>query len=145
MSKINLTALFSITLACSTLLLNACGGGSSSNNDDILIEGKITEGLGTVHSSRTKHGPGEGIADTMICALGECSRTDDLGQWGFLVSRNSFDSEILFSIEGHEISTNTLVRLPNTSMEAYIHFENNMGQVKVHHMEINGERLNETM
>lgn len=142
MSKRNLTTFFSIALACSTFLLNACGGGSSSNNEDILIEGKITEGLGTEYSSRTKHGPGEGIEDVMICALGTCSRTDQLGQWGFLVSKKSFDSEILFDIDGHGIKTNTLVKLTHAAKEAYIHFENNAGKVIVHHMEINGVRQN---
>jgi hypothetical protein len=119
----------------------ACGG-SSSGSSGKLIEGILTEGAGTDHSSRIKHAAGEFIEEVTICALGRCSRTDGRGQWGFFIDEDEFSNEVLFSIDGHGIHTNVLVNFPYDTNEAFIHFEHNHGVVIVHHMDINGVRVN---
>mgnify|MGYP006905785743 CR=1 FL=1 len=125
-----------------------CGGGSSSGGD-LLIEGRISEGGGDDHKSLDghsilKHGAGENIEEVKICALGKCSVSDSLGQWGFGVDKSHLSKDVLFTINGHGINTATAVKLPDSAKEVFIHFEHHNGKVIVHHMEVNGERAHES-
>jgi hypothetical protein len=108
----------------------------------MLIEGKLTEGGGTAHKL-FKHSAGETIEDVKICALGSCSTTDSMGQWGFSAPKSFKGGEVLFSIDGHGINTKTAVDIPMDAKEVFVHFEHNDGMVKVHHMDVDGRRMDE--
>jgi hypothetical protein len=127
-------------LSVCVLTCMACGGGSSGSSG-MLIEGTLTEGAGTAHTRSIKHGAGEFLEEVNVCAVGQCSRTDGRGQWGFMVPEETKGSEVQFSFQGHGINTTTLVAIPLEANELFIHFEHNNSHVIAHHMEVNGVRV----
>ncbi len=137
MGKISQNISFLLILFFLICSIQACGG-SSSGSGGVLIEGILTEGSGTDHNSRIKHGANESIEEVMVCALGKCSRTDGKGQWGFYIEEENFEHTVLFSVDGHGINTTVTLSFPHDTNEAFIHFEHNHGKVIIHHMNING-------
>lgn len=109
------------------LFLSACGGGSSGNG--ILIEGQLLQGAETHHTSALfRHGANEPIGEVTICALGECSITDDAGNWGFAAPGDFQGGDVEFTIVGHGINARTNVALPGSS-DAFIVFEHGEGDI----------------
>jgi hypothetical protein len=130
-----------ILLSFLTISLLSCGGGSSSGSG-ILIEGLLTQGEEVEHSrANLRHSAGENIGEVSICALGECSVTDDQGLYGFLAPATFVGGEILFSINGHGIETTKVVTIPEGASDVYLHFEHSHNQVIIHHMMVDGERV----
>lgn len=119
--QLTATVLFCMTIT-------ACGGSSGSGT---LIEGTVTEAGGAAHDTRAflRHGAGERIGGVEVCALGECSVTDDQGQWGFEVSEFPDSKDVLFSFDGHGILTTTIVTIPHEADEVFISFDHVEGGV----------------
>lgn len=130
----------SIALLALCSILSACGGSSGSSNE-VLIEGTLTENGGAAHKYAVlKHGSGQKIEEVTICTLGECSTTDSEGQWGFVVTDQALGTDVLFTVNGHGIATQTVVSLPAYGEEIFISFDHVAGGVvEVSNMLINGE------
>jgi len=138
LSKINYIS----TLLFLLIAAQACGGGSSGGAEkELLVEGLLTEGSGNTHGARFKHDAGAPIETVSICALGKCSETDGLGQWGFTVPEELAKGDVLFTLNGHGISTEVVAKLPAANNDIYLHFEHSNGKVIVHHMEVDGVRV----
>jgi hypothetical protein len=95
-----------------------CGGASGGG---IVVEGTLTEAGGASHNPTTlfrhssglfRHSSGQRIGNVEICALGECSTTDDEGQWGLVFPEETAGNEVLFTITGHGIDTTMVTILP---------------------------------
>lgn len=124
------------------LFLTACGGGGGSSDSGMLIEGTLIEAGGAGHSNGIilKHSTGQPIENVEVCALGECSLTDDLGQWGFVVSDEFNGGDVLFDINGHGIATETVVEIPSGASEVFLDFKHvEGGEVKADHITVDGE------
>lgn len=132
-----------ISAIVSTILLSAaltaCGGGSSDSG--MLIEGTLTEAGGAGHDRvlTHAHSAGQRIENVQVCALGECSVSDAQGQWGFVAGSNFAGGEVAFSIEGHGISTTSVVDIPAGANEVFIDFQHvEGGAVEAHHVTADG-------
>lgn len=124
----------------SMLALTACGGGGGSDSGTV-IEGTLTENGGAGHKlSALKHGVGQKIENVMVCALGECSTTDSAGQWGFLAPSDFNGGAVLFTLNGHGISTTATFNVPAGAQNVVLdlqHLEG--GVIQVYHITIDGE------
>ena len=110
-------------------LIVGCGGGSSSG-DGMLVEGTLTEAGGAAHKALiSKHGAGQKIGNVTICALGECSTTDDAGQWGFVAPESFTGGDTLFTINVHGIEAETVVDLHSGASSIFIDFQHVEGGV----------------
>jgi hypothetical protein len=119
--------------------LFACNGGSSSNSG-MMFTGSLTQGDSVEHSANLnlRHGAGENIESVQVCALGECSTTDVNGTWGFAVTEDFKGGPVLFSLDGHGISTTAVVDVPELAEEVFVHFQNEATGIVVHHMSVDG-------
>ncbi len=129
-----------LAIVATILSFSACGGGSSGSG--VLIEGTLTEAGGAAHSKSLilKHSEGQRIGAVEVCALGECSTTDDEGQWGFVVEDAFVGGEVLFSVKGHGIDSETVVNIPTDASDIFIDFQHvEGGMVEAHHITANGE------
>lgn len=121
------------------LLISCAGGGSSDSG--ILIEGNLEQGSDVVpHMAISRHAAGEKIGEVTICALGECSITDDAGQFGFLAPADFKSGEVLFTINGHGIDTSTTIYIPQAQSDIYLHLMRSGNEVSVHHMLVDGQK-----
>jgi hypothetical protein len=135
--RLNILSYSLITLTA--VVLTACGG--SSGNDGIVFQGELTQGGVAAHSMSlsAKHGAGEKIEMVEICALGECSTTDDGGNWGFVAPEVFTGGAVEFSIKGHGIDTLVSLTVPEGAQDVFVHFERGEGSsVKVHHLVVDG-------
>jgi hypothetical protein len=124
-----------------TSLTFTFGCGSSSSSSDTVFEGTLTQGDEAGERSVASHGANDNIGEVNICALGQCSITDDQGQWGFSIGERFPGGVVTFSFKGHGMSAQTDVQIPEGSRDVYIHFENQNDKVAVHHMTVNEERV----
>jgi hypothetical protein len=117
----------------------ACGGGGSS--DGTVFQGTLTE-RGSGHSSASKivlrHSSGQTIGEVKICILGECSVTDDQGQWGVNVSAFA-GGDVAVVLEGHGISTSVSTNLPATAKEVEMDLDHSGNSVTISKLMIDGE------
>ena len=121
----------------------SCGGGGSSSSDGMVIQGTLIQGAEVAHAERLEaqvlHSASEPIENVEICALGECSRTDASGQWGFALSDAFTGGDVLFSIDGHGIADELSISIPQGAREVMVELENGEGaQVHVHEMIVDG-------
>lgn len=124
------------------LTLTACGG--SSSDSGTLIEGTLTEAGGAGHriAALLRHSEGARIEDVVICALGECSVTDGEGQWGFVIPGNFPGGDVLFTIEGHGIDTESTFSIPANASEVVLDLVHVAGGlVTATHMTVDGAHL----
>lgn len=127
-------------LLISTLaLLPACGGGSSGSDSSLVIEGTLTENGGAAgHSAR--HGVGQKIGKVEICGLGECSTTDDAGQWGFAVDAPFAGGPVVLTVIGHGIDSTFSMDVPSSARNVVLDLQHSAGGViEAHHITIDGE------
>lgn len=132
--------IFNIILLGGFVFISACGG-SSSSDSGTLIEGTLTEAGGAAHTSvlLTKHSEGELIAGVTVCALGECSVTDEQGHWGFVLNEKYAGGEVLFDINGHGIESKSIVEITAGAEEVFIDFQHvETGAVEASHVTIDG-------
>lgn len=128
------------------LTLTGCGG--SSSDGGIAFSGLLTQGEPATHSASLslRHGAGENIEEVEICALGECSTTDSAGLWGFVAGEEFTGGPVVFSIKGHGIDAQKLVVIPEGASDVEIHFEHGAdNEIALHHMSVDGERVNESV
>jgi hypothetical protein len=132
---------------CKALLLCfvsalSIGCNGSSSNDGIVFQGQLTQGDAVAHAEATsKHGAGQNIENVEVCALGECSTTDDGGNWAFVAPEVFTGGSVEFTLNGHGLQTNVLVDVPEGSRDVFAHFERQGGNtVVVHHLMIDGVR-----
>jgi hypothetical protein len=128
-----------LLISLTVLSLSACGG--SSNSSGIVFQGELTQGDVAAHASvpSAKHGVGEKIGMVEICALGECSTTDDGGNWGFIAPESFTGGPVEFSISGHGIQTLVSLMVPDGARDVFVHFERGAGSmVEVHHLVVDG-------
>ncbi len=128
-----------ITILSFCLIVAACGGSSSGSGP--VIEGTLTEAGGAAHNNAVilKHSSGQKIESVTICALGECSVTDELGQWGFAGGELP-GGDVLFTLNGHGIETTSKVNIPAGANEVFIDFQHvEGGAVKAEHVTVDGE------
>jgi len=124
-----------------------CGGGSNSSNESLLIRGNLIQGESVTHSrtSVLKHSASQPIEEVEICALGKCATTDNDGNWGFLVDYTSVPDHVTFTVNGHGISTSSVVHLPDGSAkdggDIAIEFVHSNNVVSVHEIEVDGESI----
>lgn len=133
------TQLITLTLV-TILIISGCGGGSSDSG--MLIEGTLTQGTGGAHAEALnfKHDDGERIDGVEVCALGECSPTDDAGQWGFVAGSDFSGGDVLFSFNGHGIDTGTVLHIPEGATDVVIDFRHTAdGTVVAEHVTVDGE------
>lgn len=98
------------------LNIAACGGGSGTDSG-VVLQGTLTEAGGADHRSMTfRHTDGEALSEVEVCALGECSMTDEFGEWGFLTSQSNVGGDTVFTVKGHGIDTSSVVTLPLSSL-----------------------------
>jgi hypothetical protein len=131
----------SLTLASIFLasLCIGCGGGSSS--DGVVFQGTLIE-RGTGHSSGAqatlKHSAGEGIGEVKICVLGECSITDDKGQWG--VNVGAFEGgDVSIVAEGHGIKASVSTHVPASATDVEIELDHSKNRLSIAKMLVDGE------
>ncbi|MCO6432520.1 MAG: hypothetical protein J5J00_16825 [Deltaproteobacteria bacterium] len=125
-------------LAALLLLQTACGGGSSGNGT--LIEGTLTEAGGAAHRV-FRHSEGERIDGVRVCAIDQCSTTDDQGQWGFVLD-GILPQEILLTIEGHGIDASAVIEIPNGASDVFLDLQHvEGGAVEVGHMTVDGAEV----
>lgn len=119
-------------------MLIACGGGGSAE-DGMLLEGTLVQGAESSHGRLLlRHSAGEHIGEVRVCALGECSVTDDEGQWGFVAPDSYRGGPVSFSFDGHGITATTTVEVPEGTREAVVHFEHSAGSVTVRQLQADG-------
>lgn len=123
-----------------SVLMAGCGG--SSSNDGMVFQGQLTQGSSVGHSEgMDKHGAGEKIENVEVCALGECSMTDEDGNWGFVAPEVFTGGGVEFTINGHGIETTASVSVPEGTRDVFVHFERQgKNTVIVHHLMIDGVR-----
>jgi hypothetical protein len=143
-SKPNINLIYFLFNLSLTVLLVSCGG-SNSTEDGILLEGTLTQGAPLEDSFRIlnlRHSAGEKIDEVEICALGECSTTDDEGQWGFVANPEFTGGEVEFIITGHNIATTTIINIPLNSKEIVLDLNHLNNKVTVATMYTNGNQIN---
>lgn len=134
MVKYSMRAL-SVALSC--LVFASCGGsGGGSDESGTVFEGVLIQGDAVVHAERdllaqVAHGAGEFLENIEVCALGECSKTDANGRWGFATASRFAGGEVLFSIVGHGIDTSVVIDVPSGADNVVVEFENH-GEEGVH-------------
>ncbi len=105
-----------LKLFISLLLFSAaaCGGGS----DEIAFSGTLVQDDAVARSGRS---PAIGL---QVCALGQCSITDGLGNWAFSVGDDTFEGgDVVFTVEGLDfISTAVVPNLNRQSDEVFVSF-----------------------
>jgi hypothetical protein len=128
-----------ITLILGTLCA-ACGGsGGGESSEGTVIQGTLTQtGLGHSAMLSAKHAAGERIEDVKICVLSECSITDGQGQWGVNVD-NLPGGEVIVTVNGHGIDSQTSVFLPETAREVVIELGRDGNIITVSQLLIDGE------
>lgn len=101
---------------------SACGGGGGSDDSGVLLEGTLTEDGGAGHDKafNFRHSSGQRIGNVQICGLGECSTTDDEGQWGFVLPGEFTGGDVELSVIGHGISSSAVVNVPAGSTEMFL-------------------------
>ena len=121
--------------------VTACGGGSSSSG--LILEGELTQGATEEHSNTLiyRHAENEPISEVKVCVLDQCSITDSEGRFGMGLPESFTSGDVLVTAEGHGIDTEFMVNLPAAENEFYLHFQHQDGKIKVHHMLVDGERL----
>jgi len=125
------------------ILLSACGGSDGDGADSKVFEGQLTQGSAVDHAARlVKHGENEPIEDVKICALGRCSTTDGQGMFGFSAPENFKGGEVLVSVDGHGILAETVVNIPNSGKNIFIHLESSTKtEVHLHHLMVDGTEV----
>lgn len=123
-----------------SFVVMGCNG--SSSNDGMVFQGQLTQGSQASHSEASaKHAAGENIENVQVCALGECSMTDDGGNWAFVAPEVFVGGPVEFSIDGHGIQTTASLSVPEGAKDVFIHFERQgKNTVVVHHLMIDGVR-----
>lgn len=122
--------------------LSACGGGGGSSDSGMLIEGTLTEAGGAGHDRKLiyAHTSGQRIENVEVCALGKCSTSDAQGQWGFVAPDSFNGGDVEFSIDGHGITTTSVVNIPAGASDVFIDFQHvEGGAVEAHHITVDGE------
>jgi len=115
-------------LACCALGFLACGGSGGSSSEGLVLEGTLIQGEDASHARLSpKHSGGQPIATVVVCALGACSETDELGHWGFLIEDGFSGTEIEFTFAGHGIDTQTIVPLVGNARDVFLEFSNIAG------------------
>jgi len=132
-----------IFVTTAVLLLSACSGGSSDSG--MVLEGTLVQGESPSHARvadpRLLHGAGQTIGNVEICALGDCSITDDAGQWGFAVDESFNGGRVSFSIVGHGINSEASVDVPEGASNVVITFQNEAGAVAATSVVADGEEV----
>lgn len=131
-----------LSIACPGTLVG-CGGGSDSSGT--VIQGTLTQRGAVTHAASLasqglilKHGDGQRIGEVKVCILGECSITDDNGQWG--VNIEPFPGgDLTVTLEGHGISGSANVSLPATAKEVELDFGRTKNVISVEKLIIDGE------
>jgi hypothetical protein len=121
------------------VFLTACGGGGS-DSDGVVFQGTLTE-RGSGHSSAAsldKHSSGQKIGDVKVCVLGECSITDDEGQWGVNVGTFS-GGDVSVVLDGHGISTSVVTNLPASAKDVEMDLDHAGNKVTIAKLMIDGE------
>jgi hypothetical protein len=124
---------------CIALTFSACSGGGS-DSDGVVFQGAVTE-RGSGHSAEAviaKHSAGQRIGDVKVCILGECSITDDMGQWGVNVS-DFTGGDISVVLEGHGISSSVVANLPSTAKDIEMDLDHANNVVSIAKLMIDGE------
>lgn len=138
MRRIGITMTLASVLAATAL--SACGGGGSSS-DGVVFQGTLTE-RGEGHSSAVeaslKHSAGERIGEVKVCVQGECSITDDNGQWGVQVSEFS-GGDVAVTLDGHGITASVTTNIPSTAREVEIDIDHAGNEVSIAKLLIDGE------
>ena len=115
------------------------GGGGDDSTSGIVLEGTLIQGAGGSHARiATKHSEGEPLEEVEICALGSCSTTDATGHWGFLAEGNFAGGDVLFTVNGHEISSSPVVSIPAGTQVANVEFIHTDGVVSAHTLVFDG-------
>jgi hypothetical protein len=119
-----------------------CGGGGSSNSG-LVLEGQLTQGATEDHSKSFsyRHAENEPISEVTVCLLNQCSITDEEGQFGMALPEGFKSGDVLVTAEGHGITAQTMVALPAAENELFLHLQHESGQIKVHHLLVDGERV----
>jgi hypothetical protein len=123
---------------CLAVFLSACGGGSDS--DGVVFQGTVTE-RGSGHSAATeaaKHSAGQRIGDVKVCVLGECSITDDQGQWGVNVT-NFAGGDLSVVLDGHGISASVSTNIPASAKDVQMDLDHAGNTVTIAKLMIDGE------
>ena len=112
------------------ITLTACGGGSSSGNSGVLVRGTLTE-AGGAHSKAysERHSDGQRIENVAICGAGECSPTDEEGQWGFVLPEDFTEEELLLTVNGHGIDSETVIHMHSATNELVVELNHVEGGV----------------
>ncbi|MCB0322372.1 MAG: hypothetical protein KDD69_02330 [Bdellovibrionales bacterium] len=124
----SLTLLFgSMTLLFGGLvfvgLVSGCGGGGGGDGSGILFEGTLTQGSEETHQ-RLAHGANEPLEEVDVCALGECSRTDIEGRWGFVADDTFTGGPVEFHVVGHGIDSTWVLEVPHGSSSIMLELVN---------------------
>ena len=134
-----------LLVALSCLVFASCGGSGGGDSDSgTVFEGVLAQGDGVVHSERdllsqVAHGAGEFIENVEVCALGECSKTDATGRWGFATASRFAGGEVLFSIVGHGIDAAVVLDVPSGADNVVVEFENHGAEgVHAHSVLVDG-------
>lgn len=142
MGKYSIKVLF-VALSC--LVLASCGGsGGGDSESGTVFEGVLIQGEGVVHAERdvvaqVSHGAGEFLENIEVCALGECSKTDANGRWGFATASRFAGGEVLFSIVGHGIDTTVVLDVPSGAENVVVELENHGAEgVHAHSVLVDG-------
>jgi hypothetical protein len=124
---------------CFAFSLTACGGGGS-DSDGVVFQGTLTQqGAGhSAEASNAKHSSGQRIGDVKVCILGECSITDDMGQWGVNVS-NFTGGDVSVVLDGHGISSSVVANLPSTAKDVEMDLDHANNVVTIAKLMIDGE------
>ncbi len=129
------------TTLIATFMLAACGSDGGSDSE-LVIQGTLTQGGSGGHeriaNGSLLHGAGSRIGEVTVCALGACSVTDSIGQWGFNTSSEFGGGEVLFTLDGHGIGDEVVVSIPEGASDVAIDFENTADGVKVEEMIVDG-------
>ena len=102
-----------------------------------MFEGSLIQGEdAAAHSEKqlyaqVAHGAGESLENIQICALGECSKTDAKGIWGFATEEAFAGGDVLFTVNGHGIDSAVVVNVPAGAKNVVIELENH-GDEGVH-------------
>lgn len=119
--------------------LVGCSSGGGDDNE-LVLQGVLIQGSGAgAHVGLfTKHAPGEPIGEVSVCALGECSLTDDRGQWGFSSKNVWAGGALMFTLRGHGLDAQAIVELPAEARDVSLEFERGVTEVYVTHLTIDG-------
>jgi len=130
---------FPVLLLSLVFSLSACGGGSSS--DGVVFQGTLTK-RGESHSAeeiaQAKHSSGQRIGEVKICILGECSITDDEGQWGVNVDKFT-GGDVTVLVEGHGINSSVVTNIPDSPRDIMMDLEHSKNVISIAKLVIDGE------